>query len=95
MYDPKAYDSLPSLAVAAKFANKAAMRNLFGPVRDLFLEEKVQEIFGICLLHRHFPIKETQRLVEYHHSSSPWDAGDTTTTAVAKYEGYIAPRSIR
>jgi hypothetical protein len=72
-YVPEAYDSLPSLRLAGElFRKKNAAEQLLGPIRQLFLDRGLYHKYEISLLHKHFPIQATERLVDYHHVASPW-----------------------
>ncbi|KIM41075.1 hypothetical protein M413DRAFT_28156 [Hebeloma cylindrosporum] len=45
----------------------------FGP---LFLKHGIEEKFGLGLLHRHFDMEPSERLVELNNISTPWDETD-------------------
>jgi hypothetical protein len=95
-YVPEAYDSLPSLRLAGElFRKKNAAEQLLGPIRQLFLDRSLYHKYGISLLHKHFPIQATERLVDYHHVASPWMVGSQTALVVPRYEGAIVPRTFR
>ncbi|KAH1490285.1 hypothetical protein LV157_005504 [Aspergillus fumigatus] len=95
-YDPDAYNSLPTLSVGAQsFQDKGARNVLRSDIRDLFLRRGVHKRYGIALLHRHFPIATTQRLVDYRNVSAPWEADGNADRIVPKYQGAIVPRSYR
>lgn len=66
-----------------------------GPIRDLFLKHKVHKQLGIALLHKHFPIQPTERLVDCRNISAPWDFGNVGATITHKYNSLILPRSFR
>jgi len=95
MYVPAAYDSLPSLHHAAKLLDENAKKHLFEDIRQLFLDNNVYDKYGVSLLHKHFPINETERLVDCRHTSAAWTVGHEMTDMVEKYEGFIVPRSFR
>ncbi|ELR08215.1 hypothetical protein VC83_08023 [Pseudogymnoascus destructans] len=96
VYDPAAYNTLPSLGKAHSLMTEDVMAKLQGPIRQLFLDHEVQDHYGVCLLDNHFQIPNGQRLVEHGPVSLPWDLGDENkNTAVLKFDGVIAPRSIR
>jgi hypothetical protein len=77
------------------FTEKQAEDQLLGPIRQLFLDRGLHETYGVSLLHKHFSIQPTERLVDYHHVASPWEVGSQDTAVVPKYEGFVAPRSFR
>ncbi|KAF2261487.1 hypothetical protein CC78DRAFT_607690 [Lojkania enalia] len=90
------YNTLPSLRQASEeFKKLDAIKSVVGPIRDLFLKHKVNKQFGIVLLHKHFPIQPTKRLVDYRNISSPWDVSHDTQAVTTKYNGFIVPRSFR
>jgi hypothetical protein len=62
---------------------------LSGPIRQLFLDHDIHERLGVVLLHKHLDIGPIERLVEYGYTSSPWEVGDATSHAIAKYEDRI------
>ncbi|KUL81524.1 hypothetical protein ZTR_10336 [Talaromyces verruculosus] len=95
MYDPKAYNSLPSLRQAAERLDEDVRKYLFGEIRQMFLDNNVYEKYGISLLHKHFPIGEEDRLVDCRHTSTAWKVGDERDDMAKKYEGLITPRSFR
>ena len=94
MYDPEAYNSLPSLRDAAKFVNKEVRATLMGTIRELFINNAANKTHGIALLHKPFKMRDNERLVEYFHSSSPWRV-DEGEDIVSQYAGSIVPRSFR
>ncbi|KAM6514116.1 hypothetical protein FALCPG4_015278 [Fusarium falciforme] len=95
-YNPEAYNSLPNLRHASEqFQQLDARTAIVGPIRDLFLKNKVHEHLGIALLHKHFPIRPTERLVDCRNISAPWDMGDDTDAVTRKYDSLIQPRSFR
>lgn len=71
------------------------MEIIAGAIRDIFLRHDAHRSYGVALLHKHFPIQPTERLVDIRNVSSPWETGDTTSATVVKYEGRIVPRSLR
>jgi len=95
MYDTAAYNSLPSLRSAASLVDDTIRARLTGPVRQFFLDHTAYKQYGIALLHKHFPINDAERLVEYRHSSTAWKVGHEQMDVVPQYEGLIAPRSFR
>ncbi|AEO56662.1 hypothetical protein MYCTH_78828 [Thermothelomyces thermophilus ATCC 42464] len=95
-YSPDAYNSLPSLRAASGQLKELDGESVVsGPIRQLFVSHGVHKRFGVVLLHKHLDIGPTERLVEYGHTSIPWEVGDTTSYVIDKYEGTIFPRSFR
>jgi hypothetical protein len=96
VYSPAGYDTLPSLAEAAgEFKKRQAKQLLEGEIRQLFLDNNVQTLYGVSLLHKHFAIEAKQRLVDYHHVATPWTFDDESSEILQKYDGYIVPRTYR
>jgi hypothetical protein len=94
VYDSAAYNSLPSLRTAANLVDENALYHLRGPIRQLFLDHKIHERFGVALLHKHFSIDESERIVGYYHSSTAWKV-DHQGHSAPQYAGLIVPRSFR
>lgn len=78
-----------------QFQQLDAQTAVVGPIRNLFLKHKVHKQLGIALLHKHFPIRPTERLVDYRNISAPWDMGNASDAVTHKYDGVILPRSFR
>ncbi|KAG8412960.1 hypothetical protein J3458_013383 [Metarhizium acridum] len=75
--------------------NKGGESVITGPIRDIFLSHGVQGAYGIALLHKHFAIRSIDRLVDIRNVSSPWETGGDVEPTLKKYNGIIAPRSLR
>lgn len=76
-YRHDAFNDLPSVtdagnALQAKGGHDIIHETL-GP---LFVKHGIEEKFGLGLLHRHFEMAPSERLVEYNSTSTPWDAAD-------------------
>lgn len=71
------------------------MAKLQGPVRQVILDHRVQDHYGVCLPHNHFQIRDSQRLVEHGPISLAWDPGDKDKMIVPKFGEVNLPRSIR
>lgn len=95
LYDPAAYDSLPSLREAHCQMTEDTMAKLHGPIRDVFLRNKVHDRYGICLNHSHFPMASDRRLVEHGPVSIPMEMGSSMENTTTTFNGIIHPRSIR
>lgn len=92
----EAYNSLPSLREAgAKFQEAHAETQVLGAIRRLFIDYDVHEKYGLALLHKHFPIDVTERLVEYGSSATAWKIDSNEPFVALKYEGHVIPRSYR
>lgn len=93
-YSAAAFNSLPSLDVAEQqFKAKEANQYLEGPIRQIFIDFGVQSKYGLALLHNHFPLKDNQRLVDYHNTATAWEVEDDVSAVSPKYNGHIVPRA--
>ncbi|KAH8198649.1 hypothetical protein TruAng_007190 [Truncatella angustata] len=72
-YSPATYNDLPYLPVAGESFDKKNGYELVATFRELFLDHKVDRVFGLSLLHRHFDLDERERLVEYNGTAVPWN----------------------
>lgn len=96
IYSPTAFNALPSLGKATDaFVTRKAEDQLVTTIRQLFVDFGVCKQYGVALLHKHFPLTPTERLVEPYHTSTAWNIDDTNVelAVVPKYEGLIIPRS--
>ncbi|KAL2071340.1 hypothetical protein VTL71DRAFT_12575 [Oculimacula yallundae] len=72
-YDPETYQRLPSISDAVANFDRIDGDSLIATtVRELFLSHKMDRTFGLILLHRHFDLDETERLVDYGGTAVPW-----------------------
>ncbi len=94
MYLPDAYNTLQSLSNADSLNDEEAKKCLRGDIRQLFIDNDVHKLYGVTLLHKHFPIEKNQRLVEYNNSASVWNI-EQNTDMVEMYSGKIVPRTLR
>ncbi|KAF4992911.1 hypothetical protein FGRMN_6854 [Fusarium graminum] len=69
------------------------------PLQALFVKHGMTETFGVCLVHRHFPIKPDQILVETNGTATAWQlpqahsSGQDPSLCYKKYGGLIKPLS--
>lgn len=75
-YDPLAFDNLPLISGAVAKFDAINGETLVSTVfRELFLRYQMDRTFGLTLLHRHFDLDKTERLVDYGGTSVPWRLG--------------------
>lgn len=91
-YSVDRFNAVPDLADARDaFAAKDGpvfFDNVFVP---LIQKHGVDDKIGLCLLHRHFGLDGTEKLVEFNNVSLPWqDNGSETPMTVG---GHILPSS--
>jgi hypothetical protein len=74
-YSHTHYDSLPDIVTARKNSEEraAAVKSLSEIVGELFVQHKVMNEFAIILLHNHFPMLPSKRLVQFGNAAVPWD----------------------
>ncbi|KAI1325827.1 hypothetical protein F5Y16DRAFT_411223 [Xylariaceae sp. FL0255] len=75
--------------------NKGGEAIITSHIRDIFLRYNAYKIYGVALLHKHFAILPTQRLVDIRNVSLPWELGSDTSLELRKYDSRITPRSLR
>lgn len=76
-YSTSTFNNLPKLREAGEDFNAKDGNDLVTRFRDLFLQHKMERVFGLRLLHRHFDLFPNERLVEYRGTSVPWSDPDT------------------
>ncbi|KGQ11534.1 hypothetical protein BBAD15_g2733 [Beauveria bassiana D1-5] len=91
VYDPTVYDSLPSLDVASDaFELRNPQSIIEREIAQLFLKHNVYDELAICLLHRHFDLSPSEKLVELGAVSSPWQYAQSDSDVIG---GSVEPRS--
>lgn len=75
-YSPKHFQSLPTLEAAKdNFLVKARGEEVVTDIiRNFFVKEGMERMFGLAMLHRHFDLEGNERLVDYQGTSTPWQA---------------------
>lgn len=72
-YDSNTYQSLPVISDAVARLDTINGENLVATsIRQVFLDRKMDRKYGFILLHHHFDLDESERLVEYGGTSVPW-----------------------
>lgn len=71
-YSTQDYNSLPNIADAGSSLKPADIALLTTVVGQVFVKHKVQDIFGIILLHNHFSLDENEILVNIGPVAVPW-----------------------
>lgn len=98
-YSTDTFNALPALGHAHDTFLAQNGPEVINALGALFVKYKLVNDFGVALLHRHFALEESQRLVEVNGTSTPWtvpeDANKSTSagtgTTVQKYGGQIRP----
>jgi len=70
-YSTAIFNAIPTLAESAEILrNKDPLFYCY--MRDALASCKLNDTFGIILVHAHFPLKENQILVKLYHETTPW-----------------------
>lgn len=95
-YKPESYSTLPTLKTAYQtYTKKSAREILDGEILDLFDQHpNARQSFGLQLLHRHFPMASSERLVEVGRTSTPWDVGNVKPDG-SVMQGLVLPKTFR
>ncbi len=74
-YSHDLFQRLPTLEDAktnfAKVNGQDLVENFF---RTLFVKARMDRVFGLTMLHRHFDLPDNEKMVEYGGTSTPWAA---------------------
>jgi hypothetical protein len=72
-YYPESFQNIPDLHRATeKFTREGGTTFIEVVLKPLILKYKLEAVFGIGLLHRHFDLDATEKLVEFNNISTPW-----------------------
>lgn len=95
-YKPESYNTLPTLKTAHEnFTKKSARKILDGEILDLFDQyPDARQNFGLQLLHRHFPMTNSERLIEVERTSTPWDVKNLGPDG-SVMQGRVLPKTFR
>ncbi|KAH0541783.1 hypothetical protein FGG08_003738 [Glutinoglossum americanum] len=77
------YNSLLDLEDASNDFNARQASSVVDTlIRDLFLRRGVQDTLGLTLLHKHFPLDDNTKMVNYGAVAYPWDMADASSEVV-------------
>lgn len=71
-YSAQHYNSLPGIEDAGSGLKPSDIEQLTAAVGNVFVKHQVQSLFGIILLHNHFPLDEDEMLVNIGSVAIPW-----------------------
>ena len=71
-YSAQQYNSMPNIEDAGINLNPADIALLTTTIGQVFVKHGVQELFGITLLHNHFPLDTDEILVNIGSVAVPW-----------------------
>lgn len=74
-FSTEIFNKIPTL----EYSNRALEQTSPGTLnnlRDLVVDARLNDRFGYSLLHRHFPLKQQQILVELNGVTAPWKVSD-------------------
>jgi hypothetical protein len=73
-YKSEFYDDLPEILPAyQRLATRQVIPLIQTAIRQVFVDHLVEGVFGVRLLHRHFNLSKTERMVQYGAVAMPWD----------------------
>lgn len=59
-------------------------------LRQMFLDHGVEDVFGVRLLHKHFVLRDDERMIQHGHTALPWSS---ELCASLEADGSIHPSS--
>ncbi|KUJ09032.1 uncharacterized protein LY89DRAFT_788446 [Mollisia scopiformis] len=78
------YNTLQDLSAAYdEFTVQQVQKAIDSKIGNLFVKHGVQSALGLTLLHRHFPISQSEKMVNYGAVACPWDTS-TMSAEVAR-----------
>lgn len=87
-YSVAEYNSVPDFKdVAPTFQDQQGVHFVETVIKDLIVQHGLNDIFGVALLHSHFPLADGQLLVELNNVSVPWKVKKLSVAGVATYMG--------
>lgn len=81
-YDPKTYDLLPLIQDAKANFDRVVNDPVITSLGKIFIEYKMQDKYGLMLVHRHFPMESNEVLIEAFND-------DISVTLPWKFEGIV------
>jgi hypothetical protein len=72
--------TIPLIKDAATQLCANGLHKLIPLIGALIRDRQLENIFGVCLVHRHFEIGDNEKLVEYKGTATPWENGTEVTT---------------
>jgi len=89
-HHPSVYSRLPDFDDAQRaFETARGEKLLDGPIRDTIIKHGVEEQWALQIIHHHFPMTDSEKLVFFGRTSIPVD----TTTITQSYAEAIRPIS--
>jgi hypothetical protein len=72
-YSTHLYNSIPDLHDARdSFTAKGGADSVNSVFKPLILKHQLEAVLGVGLLHRHFDLRDNEKLVEFNNISIPW-----------------------
>ena len=78
-YNAQHYNSLPSIADAGTNLKPEDIALLTLTIGQVFVKHKVQNLFGVILLHNHFSLDADEMLVNIGSVAVPWKTSSLAT----------------
>ena len=80
LYDPAAFTHIPFIKDATIQFYENGLHKLVQSIGALIRDHQLENMFGVCLVHRHFELRDNEKLVEYKGTATPWENGTERTT---------------
>jgi hypothetical protein len=81
-YDPKTYEVLPLIQEAKANFDKSVNDSVITSLGNIFIECNMQDVYGLMLIHRHFPMEPNEVLIEAFND-------DISVTLPWKFQGTV------
>lgn len=74
-YNAEVFNTLPDLPTAEEsFVSKGGPDLLDNVLKPMIERYQLESKFGVGLLHRHFELEDSEKLVEFNNISLPWNS---------------------
>ncbi|KAH8745787.1 hypothetical protein F5883DRAFT_263645 [Diaporthe sp. PMI_573] len=74
-YSHDHFHSLPTIKAAHGHFVNVNGQNHVERFKDFFVDNGMDRRFGLAMIHRHFDLEPTEKLVEYGGTTTPWSGG--------------------
>ena len=73
-YRPQFYQELPGIVESyQRLVFRDRVKCIETELRQLFLDHQVEDIFGVRLVHKHFQLRDDERMIQHGNTALPWD----------------------
>ena len=90
-YHPQIYRELPGIIESyQRLVFRDRVQLIETELRRLFLDHGVENIFGVRLVHKHFRLRDNERMIQHGTTALPWDV---EMAAGLESDGVVVPAS--